>query len=98
MADKRKLQLEIDRCLKTVGERLEIFQETWDKVGGGGCALLTLTHSLLSLNNHHTSIVRSGWLSPHVGANVGHVVENNHEHCDHLMCTRPRQGTHTFSE
>mmetsp|Transcript_29929 Transcript_29929/g.89526 ORF Transcript_29929/g.89526 Transcript_29929/m.89526 type:complete len:587 (-) Transcript_29929:1613-3373(-) len=32
MADKRKLQSEIDRCLKTVSERLEIFQETWDRV------------------------------------------------------------------
>lgn len=32
MADKRKLQAEIDRCLKTVGERVEIFQEIFDKV------------------------------------------------------------------
>lgn len=32
MADKRKLQTEIDRCLKQVAERIEIFEETWDKV------------------------------------------------------------------
>eukprot|EP00730_Choanoeca_flexa_P008834 TRINITY_DN12546_c0_g2_i2.p1 TRINITY_DN12546_c0_g2~~TRINITY_DN12546_c0_g2_i2.p1 ORF type:complete len:282 (+),score=61.15 TRINITY_DN12546_c0_g2_i2:120-965(+) len=32
MADKRKLQTEIDRCLKQVAEHLEIFQETWDKI------------------------------------------------------------------
>lgn len=32
MADKRKLQTEIDRCLKQVAERVEIFEETWEKV------------------------------------------------------------------
>eukprot|EP00041_Stephanoeca_diplocostata_P033546 m.1111124 g.1111124 ORF g.1111124 m.1111124 type:complete len:622 (+) comp24361_c0_seq20:217-2082(+) len=32
MADKRKLQTEIDRCLKSVQERMDIFEDTWDKV------------------------------------------------------------------
>lgn len=32
MADKRRLATEIDRCLKNVTERLDIFKETWDKV------------------------------------------------------------------
>lgn len=37
MADKRKLQTEIDRCLKSVQERMDIFEDTWDKVLAGGC-------------------------------------------------------------
>jgi hypothetical protein len=32
MAAGRKLATEIDRCLKQVAERVEIFEETWDKV------------------------------------------------------------------
>lgn len=32
MGDKRKLQGEIDRCLKKVGEGVEIFEDIWDKV------------------------------------------------------------------
>jgi len=32
MADKRKLQTEIDRTLKKVDEGVELFDEIWDKV------------------------------------------------------------------
>ncbi|XP_032822809.1 CCR4-NOT transcription complex subunit 3 isoform X2 [Petromyzon marinus] len=32
MADKRKLQAEIDRCLKKVSEGVEIFEDIWQKV------------------------------------------------------------------
>lgn len=56
MADKRKLQLEIDRCLKTVSERLEIFQETWDKVGLSGSHSIDLHNSQCLLSK------RNGWV------------------------------------
>eukprot|EP00039_Didymoeca_costata_P018546 m.333921 g.333921 ORF g.333921 m.333921 type:complete len:593 (+) comp17246_c0_seq1:2847-4625(+) len=32
MADRRKLQTEIDRCIRTVNDKVEVFEETWEKV------------------------------------------------------------------
>jgi len=34
MAGLRKLNGEIERCLKQVAERVEIFNDVWDKVSG----------------------------------------------------------------